>query len=187
MSESRDPNNLTIYIALIETHDLVEYRHAGGAEPVPLSRVLVRFDDDPRVHESGFYVPDDGELPRVFIHRRGFTGDDDYRAVDVARESPDPLRELIWFAHELGHHQAVLPGLGTGVRDENRPTASYAEEVLAWRLGRQVLQGTAFSDWDEFDRVEGASLRSYELGFKLDGAAATEVVRNVDALLATAG
>ena len=60
---SAAPANLAIYLQLIEQHDLVEYRFAGGPEPVPPSRVLVRFDDDANVHESGFYKPD-GQLPR---------------------------------------------------------------------------------------------------------------------------
>ena len=72
------PTNLAIYLELIAAYDLVEYRVAGGREPAPASRVLIRFDDDPKTHEGGFYMPDDGELPRVFLHRPGFVDVHDY-------------------------------------------------------------------------------------------------------------
>jgi hypothetical protein len=186
-SASRHAANLAIYLQLISAHDRGEYILANGREPIPVSRILIRFDDEANLHESGFYMPDDGELPRVFIHRRGFVDEGDYRTLDVARSASDPLRELLWFAHELGHHHVVLRGLGTGVRDDERPAESYAEEVLAWTLARHVLHATAFSEWDEFERVAEDSLKSYEAGFKLNQLAALEIRRRAEAQLANAG
>ena len=182
-----DGADLDIYLRLIEAHDRCEFMRTRAGEPIPASRVLIQFDDDPKVHESGFYMPDDGELPRVFIYRPGFQDPGLYRALDVARESPAPLRELLWLAHELGHHEVVLRCLGTGVRDDLRPAESYAEEVLAWGFARRILQKTGFNNWDEFHRVAERSLKTYELGFKLEPEVVADIGKRVESQLEGAG
>jgi hypothetical protein len=179
--------NLQIYLQLIADHDREEFMITHAGEAIPASRVLIFFDDDPAVHENGFYMPDDGEAPRVYIHRPGFQDPGVYRAIDVARESPAPLRELLWLAHELGHHAVVLRCLGTGLRNDECPAESYAEEVLAWGFARRILQGTTFDDWDEFQRVAESSLRTYEQGFKLDAAVVEDIRKRVQAQLTKAG
>lgn len=182
-----DTSSLTIYLQLIREFDRDEYIRMNGREPVPPSRVLIRFDDDPDVHESGFYLPDDGELPRIFIHRSGFVDDGDYRALDVASSAAEPLCELLSLAHELGHHEVVLRRLGTGVRDDEKPVESYTEEVLAWIFARRILQSASFTEWDEFRRVMADSLKTYEVGFKLDPEVAAEIRELTEARVAKAG
>lgn len=179
--------NLWLYLQLISEYDFTEYLLAGGREPIPASRVLVRFDDERALHESAYYWPDDGDLPRVFIHRPGFAAVGDYRAMEVARGASDPLRELLWFSHELGHHQVVLNGLGTGVRDDQRPGESYAEEVLAWLYAERILRAHGFNDWDTFHQTANTSLQTYEAGFNLDSCVAAELRRSAEAQLNDAG
>jgi len=172
----------TIYQQLIAAHDLDEYYRAGGTEPAPRFRVSVRFDNGD-AREGGFYMPDEGELPRVFIYRAGLMDDGLSRALDLARQATDPLHELLWFAHELGHHQVVLHQIGTGIRDDHKPLESYAEEVQAWAFARQLLSPTPFSAWDELKRVSSRSLETYETGWGLDPATAANARERAEAVL----
>jgi len=177
---------VTIYLSLVEDYDREEYLRAGGEEPSPRSKVLIRFESRPP-DEAGFYMPDDGELPRIFVYRSGFAEDPLHRAIDVARAATDPLGELIALSHELGHHELVLRGHGTGIFDRDRPIESYTEEAGAWFLARELLAKRGFVDWTEFDRRAEHSLKTYEEGLGLASDVTGAIRERSKALLTAAG
>jgi hypothetical protein len=113
----------------------------------------------------------------VEIHRYGcIYGDASSSPAELAAASSCPLDELIYFAHELGHHEANLSGLAC-VFDEGRPAETYESEVWAWELGRAILATTMFTDWADFDNRLKVDLDGYRTNLSLT----VEAVEEIDA------
>jgi hypothetical protein len=151
---------------MIRAYDRAVFLAEHATCDFPRETVSVAYQCAAGPKPSAMYYPCE-ENPRIQIHRPNWVDPGDYRAVDVASDAPDPLAELVIFAHELGHHQLVLRGLGTGIFEPDRPLETYREEVGAWIIGRRLLQARHFDDWDFFDEDERTSLAGYRHGLKV--------------------
>lgn len=110
--------------------------------------------------------------------------------VEAAQASSDPLREAVWLAHELGHHQSRFAGFSPPVTPKpgetdqrlERVSEAYAGEVRAWLFACEILGGVKFGARDVFVELRAQGLRSYRDGLKLDEATAEALWRFRDSL-----
>lgn len=126
------------------------------------------------------------ECTSIEIYRSGWAEPTAYVSSEVARLAADPLSELIFLSHEIGHHLAVQNSLGTGTFAQEMPLETYEEETVAWVLGRQVLEDRGFSDWDRFASLESNSLLGYRCGLGLTTECANAIEAGVRLKLAGA-
>jgi hypothetical protein len=170
-----------IYIALV--HELARQEYWERLQRFDYSPEMISivFRPQTETKSSAMYFP---EPVIIEIYRRSLTKSIDSEVVRAAAQAPEPVKELVFFAHEFGHHLCVLFALGTGTFDLTRPTATYREEVLAWLLARRLLAERFFFDWHDFEQSETESLEGYRKGLNLspqDAAAIhSEAVRALD-------
>jgi hypothetical protein len=87
----------------------------------------------------------------------------------------DVLQELLTLAHEFGHFRSFGKDLRTAAYeaaievphaewptlDTRSRNAILQEEMRAWQLGREALEGIGFTDWGAFDTRQRESLAGY--------------------------
>lgn len=153
-----DVRRLPLFFAL--------YRHAMRERRIWVATMVDEGHD--------FFVPDDGDDPRVRIRW------DEARAVD------QELFLTITLAHELGHHESWLRGeysdelIALLQRDEpiyDDPDAidrslreqHVEEEARAWRYGREILARVVpdFPAFDEYDRQARVEVDGHRKGWGL--------------------
>ena len=124
---------------------------------------------------------EDSDTRTVFIRRDGAPNEGDSGSEGIAR-ALDPTRELICVAHELGHH---LLWLGRKFPPEfpkegSRPAPRlYSEEVLAWGIGRHLLETHDFEEWDRFSEQRREALETYHEGLHIDDQQAQAIVSDL--------
>jgi hypothetical protein len=150
-----------------------------------------RFDYAPEMVSVVFHPQSDGKSTAMYfaeekvieIYRAGLETPIDSEVANAAGQASDPISELIFFAHEVGHHLCVLLGLGSAVFDATRPRQTYREETLAWLLARQLLTERFFGPWHEFEQNESQSLEGYRADLGLSPADAALLRREALQLL----
>jgi hypothetical protein len=167
------PTARELYVTLVAERDRDNYWRTTGSDTCPAHVVAIVFAATASGKTGAMYYPNDGH-PVIEIYRLGWTAPAEYLATDVAQESDDPLRELVLLAHELGHHDLVTRGLGSGIFDEYQPVRTYEEEVGAWILARTILRARNFQDWAYFDEDERTRLHEYRVGLRIENPTAIE-------------
>jgi hypothetical protein len=154
-----------IFVRLVRARDRDEcVRRDVPVEQCPPETVWITFCDDAGTGEMGRYH--DGA---VFLYRPNCVVLADQRAVEMAQASTNPVDELVWFAHELGHHESrrsgfPAPGSEPTLDTEDQKRDRYAEEARAWLWARAILTGEGLSGWERFDELQEVGLSSYVRG-----------------------
>jgi hypothetical protein len=156
-----------LYVTLVRERDLESYWRTTGSRERPAHVVAIVFAAATPDKTGAMYFPNDGN-PIIEIYRPGWIAPVEYLPAEVAAGAADPLRELVLLAHELGHHDLVVRGLGCGLFDEGQPVTTYEEEVGAWMVARKILQSRDFREWGYFDQDERKRLDEYRLGLGIE-------------------
>jgi hypothetical protein len=164
--------NLEILIELVREFDGVACLDPSGNRPnwqVEFA-FSVRPSPGDKADLHPVQDPWDTGLRRIRIYRddESLCGFED--AIATAVKSPNPTKELASVSHELGHHYLWV---GQKIpKPRSRPREiEYAEEVLAWAIGRNILAVRGFEEWKLFDEEQERSLKTYRDEFGLHEAA----------------
>lgn len=135
--------------------------------------------------EVGSYMPptsEEGDHGLVVIYRMGIDPEERPGA-EGAASATNPLRELMWLAHELGHHRSWLERThpphckSKGLRCLycHQKDQCYAEEVRAWDHAARMLEPGGFDDWLAFGEERRRCLGTYQRAFAMEEETAVAV------------
>ncbi|MGC4093246.1 MAG: hypothetical protein QM756_36225 [Polyangiaceae bacterium] len=143
--------------------------------------VQIVFSPEEAGKRGAMYFPDNRVIE---IYRSGLAESAVEQVAGVAALADDPMTELLFLAHELGHHNTVLFSLGTGRFDASDPDATYTEEVWAWRFARKLLAARDCRWLAALDLKAKQELEGYREGLQISRELAMAIEERVDARLA---
>jgi hypothetical protein len=155
MADSRE-----ILVAVVREYELATAQTSDSWWRVCL--LLLRKEAGEGRHADYKENPDTG-VPTIYVYGDGSHRDGD-DALAAAEASLDPISDLVYLAHELGHHHLRL-GRPTAPKNALR---QYEEEVLAWAIGRHLLATRQFEEWDRFCEERRSALEGYRKGLHID-------------------
>jgi hypothetical protein len=146
--------------------ELVREFDRGARSPSGTWQVYFLFERRPSPDKKAkLFESEDTGGRTIWLYRDDESLCDSDDAIEGAAKSPNPAQELASVSHELGHHYVwigqKLPNEGSRPRE-----IEYAEEVLAWTIGRNILAARGFEEWKRFDEEQERSLATYRDGFE---------------------
>lgn len=99
------------YAQIVRDYDETELWQDSSVRKYPAMTVQIVFSPQETGKRGAMYFPDNRVIE---IYRAGLAESSVEQAAGIAALADDPMTELLLFAHELGHHKAVLLSLGTG-------------------------------------------------------------------------
>jgi hypothetical protein len=151
-----------LLVRLVWERDRHELQQRGVVDDFPVNSVWINFVEPAQHGEGGRYFH---EHVTVDIYRHGCPSSPG-RALTEAERSPRPCEELVWLAHELGHHESTLAGF-VPPTESSQPFPRYEEELRAWLLARRLLDGQRFVEWPQFEAIRNAALVTYRGGLAI--------------------
>ena len=124
--------------------------------------------------EEGFFDFKGNRIELFVPVARGWV--DPKTAGQIARQSTNPIFELITLAHEYGHFISARRGDRSAefnlvnstqvgqwqLLNAHQKEVIWIEELIAWKNARYVLRGLGFDGWPTFNKAKIEAMAAYE-------------------------